>query len=215
MPGFNIMGGGPANAKIESKRMHRWRFTTLGALNRRASVYLQKAQRPHAVIEEAVMHHDQEQVYFAGKHSWEMITLTFYDVTDSSVDASRDIWNWINTVINIQAASANVPTAYKRDSDLEMTNGFGSAVETWKIFNCWPKDVNWNDIDYTNTEIQTVDVSMRFDKALRTGAGGGFFGSLTIGIGDGGISGVSGALGGSIGGAIGDAVGSIGASIGF
>jgi hypothetical protein len=168
MPGFRIGGGGsPADARIESRRKHRWRFTTLGPAGMRDSaIYLMSAQRPHVVTEEAVMHHDQEQVYFAGKHHWEPITLVFYDI-EGGPDSSNEIWNWVLDSVNIPNATVSTPNSYKKNSTLEMTNGVGGVSESWQIFHVWPIDVNWNDLDYTNTEIQTVDVQMKYDRAVK------------------------------------------------
>lgn len=184
MPGFVIAGGGnaqspqAANATIESRRKHRWYFALLAGdfEVRDAKVYLQSAQRPHAVIEEAVMHHDQEQARFAGKHHWEPISLVFYDVMGggaanaggvAEADSSNSVYAWINRCINIYNASASFPAVYKQRSELVMTAPDGSISEAWIMYNCWPLDANWNELDYTSTEIQTIDVSMAYDRAER------------------------------------------------
>ena len=179
MPGFLITTGAKhvgheANsAQAETKRKHRWVFTVFwGGQDTnltRSSVYLQSAQRPHAVTEEVVMHHDEEQAYFAGKYHWEPISLVFYDVADPH-DSSSAIYDWFNKVVDVKQATVSLPSAYKLPSTLNMTSGTGESIEAWELFNCWPIDVNWNDLDYTNTEIQTIDVSMKFDRAVRSGA---------------------------------------------
>lgn len=166
MPGFNIQGGGEANAKIESNRKHRWRFNLASIRNE--CLYLASAQRPHMITEEAVMHHDQEQVYFAGKHHWEPITLVFYDVYGSGgANTSSKIWDWVNESVKVAQASAGVPSAYKKDAKLEMTTADGGVQETWNIYNTWAIDTNWNDLDYSVSEIATIDVSMKYDRAKR------------------------------------------------
>jgi len=177
MPGFAIpysashAGRDAPNARSESKRKHRWIFTVfwnndISSLQN-SSVYLQSAQRPHAVTEEVVMHHDEEQVYFAGKYHWEPLSLVFYDVQDP-VNSSQAIWDWFNAVVDVPNATVALPSDYKKQCKLDMTDGAGGSIELWEIDNCWPIDVNWNDLDYTNTEIQTVDVSMKFDRANKT-----------------------------------------------
>lgn len=159
------------DAKMESKRKHRWIFKVLWDNTNdllTTAVYLQSAQRPHAVVEEAVMHHDQEQAYFAGKYHWEPISLVFYDMgasPNASVNSSNEIWNWFNQVINVSQATVSPPNIYKKESELAMTDGAGGAAEEWKLRNSWPIDINWNDLDYTNTEIQTIDVSLKFERA--------------------------------------------------
>lgn len=172
MPGFNIGGTGGgndgANSKVESRRKHRWAFRH-DRLANREFVYLQAAQRPHVIFEEAVMHHDQEQVYFAGKHHWDPITLTFYDI-QGDPDVSQGIYQWIgggDVVADIPQATVNNPETYKANAELEMRDGQGEPSETWTLYNAWPIDVNWNDLDYSNTEIQTIEVQLKYDRAVR------------------------------------------------
>ena len=168
MPGFKINGqGGEADAKIESNRKHRWKFTIISGGLSKEAVYLSSAQRPHVVVEEAKMEHDQETAYFAGKHHWEPITLVFYDVYGDA-KTSSEIWKWFEKAIKVKSASADVPSAYKKDSKLEMTKADGSTQETWDIYHSWAIDANWNDLDYSNSEIATIDVSMKYDRAVRS-----------------------------------------------
>jgi hypothetical protein len=168
MPGFNIGGDGNgkngANATAEFKRKHRWKFKTLGGLKQEVSVYLVSAQRPHFVAEEVVVHHNQEQMYLPGKQHWEPITLSFYDI-QTPEDASQEIWKWVNETFKIKEANVAIPTDFKKKVNLEMTDGKGTAIEEWTIYNCWPIDVNWNDLDYSNSEVQTIDVQMKYDRA--------------------------------------------------
>lgn len=181
MPGFvgqdyvsaQHSGRDAPQAHAETKRKHRWIFTVFwdGAVAGlgQSSTYLQSAQRPHPVTEEVVMHHDEEQAYFAGKYHWEPISLVFYDV-QTPVNASASIYAWFNQVINIPQATVATPASYKKRCVLDMTDGTGSSIEKWILYHCWPIDVNWNDLDYTNTEIQTIDVSMKFDRAEQEAA---------------------------------------------
>lgn len=172
MPGFNICGTGegPA-ATMETRRKHRWVFEALiddGIFPRAERLILQKAQRPNFKFEEPEMHHNQEVAYFAGKQSWEPITLTWYDA-EQPADVSQSIWNWIELVVNFAQADVNPPAAYKKEALLGMTSGIGYATsEQWRLCNCWPKSTNWGELDYTNTEIATIDCEMRFDRAMKT-----------------------------------------------
>lgn len=172
MPGFVINGtGGPGpNHMVETRRKHRWVFETLGTgagtLGSPMLLLLREATRPHPTVEEPVMHHNQEQAYFAGKHSWESSKLVWYD-GEQSPDVSGEIWNWLNGVINISAVTVGVPGSYKKEATLQMLRGDGSPSETWRLFGCWPQEINWNTLDYTDTEIQTIEVTLRFDRAVR------------------------------------------------
>lgn len=172
MPGFAIGGRGginsPANT-TETRRRHRWVFETLGTLaaGRQVLILLKSAGRPHSTIEEVEMHHDQEKVWFAGKHSWEPITLTWYDA-EQAPDVSSAIWDWLNTVIDIPGATTATPSSYKGgNATLSMLSANGAVNESWTMFGVWPQDVNWQDLDYTNTEIQEIEVTIRYDRAER------------------------------------------------
>ncbi len=168
MPGFIIHGtGGPGPANtVETRRKHRWTFQTLADRRNPIILLLKEASRPNLTIEEPVMHHNQEQAYFAGKHSWESLKMVWYD-GEQPDDVSKDMWDWVNIAVNIPAVTVALPSAYKKDAKLQMLDGMGSAKETWSLYGCWPQNSNWNTLDYESTDIQTIEVTMRYDRAER------------------------------------------------
>ena len=164
MPGFQI-GKGAANrpaANKEIRRKHRWELTIDGMAGSKSVMYLQKASRPAFKFEEVPMHHDQEVVWFAGKQTWDPITITFYDVQDAP-DTSADVYKWLLSVVDISKAEVKAPTAYKQKAGIK---DLGNN-EKWTLYNAWPKEVNWQDLDYTNTALQQIDVVLRYDRAVR------------------------------------------------
>lgn len=168
MPGFQIVGGetnSPGNM-IETRRKHRWLFQTLSPFNSAGLLILKEAARPHFTFEEPEMHHDQEKVYFAGKQSWEAIKLVWYD-SEQPQDCSKNVYDWLQRVVTLASATVNIPSAYKALANLQSTAASGSATETWALYGAWAKDVNWNALDYAATEIQTIEASMRYDRAIR------------------------------------------------
>ena len=181
MPGFNL-GGGDAKKdiwnKAEFRRKHRWRVTIGGPANVSAAswLYLQKCSRPAFKYNEAIVHHDQEQAYFAGKQEWETITFTFYDVEKGGNDVgdiSNGIHEWVakggeGAVADHGKATVKLPEEYKRPLVLQMTDGQGEPTEEWTLKGAWPASVNWQDLDYSNTEVQLIEVVIRFDRAEKT-----------------------------------------------
>lgn len=175
MPGFNIGGGSSAEQKsnvAEPRRKHRWRVTSLGdVLGSGQLVYLEKANRPKFKYAEAVMHHNQEEAYFAGKQTWEQLSWTFYDVENP--DVSDAIANWVTTVTTSFRDPAAVtvvatPSEYKKDGTLEMVRGNGDVSEQWRLFGVWPLDIDWQDLDYSQSEIQRIVVTCKVDKCVKT-----------------------------------------------
>lgn len=176
MPGFNIApyGGGysaqgPSNV-LETRRKHRWVFETIGrgtgSFSQSELLVLQSASRPSFKFEEPEMHHNQEVARFAGKQDWEPVTLTWYDVQQDP-DVSRGVYMWIETVVNMFSIKVAHPRLYKRTASLLMVDGSGQTTEKWTMLGTWPSACNWQELDYTSTDIQTLEATMRFDRAVR------------------------------------------------
>jgi hypothetical protein len=128
---------------------------------------LREASRPNFKFEEPDMHHNQEQVYFAGKQSWDPIKLVWYDL-EQNVDSSAEMWKWVQSVAEFQGnLPVNLPSKYKAEADLSMVDGAGNANEQWAIYGAWPKETNWQDLNYTSTDLATIECSMRFDRAMK------------------------------------------------
>jgi len=174
MPGFNIQGSwseGP-NAQTEVRRKHRWTFEVPSGTDPQANkavMWLAKAARPKFKFVEAIAHHDQEQAYWAGKTEWDPINLSFYDA-EQDPDVSEFVWDWVNKVVNIYDVTAmepGGPEGYKKKGEIKMWGNFGTITENWELWNCWPQEANWQELDYSSSDIALVDVTLRFDRAIR------------------------------------------------
>ena len=175
MPGFNISSGfqNQKNSVSEPRRKHRWIMETLGPLTPTEALYLQKASRPSFKYDEVEMHHDQEKAYFAGKQEWEAMALGWYDI-EQDPDVSEAVAKWLNIIttnfLNVgNLTGVALPSAYKKEAKLSMTSGEqGSVNESWTLYNCWPSTTNWGDLDYTTSDIAMIEMTLRFDRAVRT-----------------------------------------------
>ena len=173
MPGFIINGtGGPGPAHtVETRRKHRWAWSAMGlgggSFSTEVLLLLKEASRPHPVFNRAELHHNQEQAYFAGKHYWEPIRLVWYDAEQPN-DASKQVWDWVNSVCNISAVTLPRPNGYKVEGKLEMLDGAGGANETWAMYGCWPHDPNWGGLDYADTDIAQLEVTISVDRCVKT-----------------------------------------------
>lgn len=190
MPGFNLGTGGDVepSAKAELRRKHRWLFVA-GFMEPGEYAFLKTAARPSIKIEEAKMAHDQETAFFAGRHTWDPITLEFYDAMNPK-DISSKIYAWLNEggatagspavfnalgVVGTPQVSVNPPDKYKIDVEMQMIDGMGQPKEKWTLYNAWPKEINWGDLSYESSEIATVKVTLIFDRAVREDGGQNMF----------------------------------------
>lgn len=112
------------------------------------------------------MHHNQEVARFAGKQDWEPITLIWYDA-EQDPDIGRGVYQWIETVVNMFSIKVAHPRLYKRTASLLMLTGSGATSERWTMLGTWPASCNFQELDYTSTDIQTLEATMRFDRAIR------------------------------------------------
>jgi len=181
IPGFNInpFGGGysaqgPANT-VEVRRKHRWVFETLGrgtgVFSQSELLVLQSASRPSFKFEEPEMHHNQEVARFAGKQDWDPVTLVWYDV-EQDPDISRGIYHWIETVVDMHSIKVAHPRFYKKTAALVMLDGSGQTTEQWSLMGTWPAASNFQELDYTSTDLMTVEATMRYDRAVRSKSDG-------------------------------------------
>lgn len=177
MPGFNVQGvgggyspQGPSN-NIEVRRKHRWVLETLGrgvgVFSQAELLVLQSASRPSFKFEEPEMHHNQEVARFAGKQDWDPVTLVWYD-TEQSPDISAGIYQWLETVSNMESVAVAHPRFYKRTASLLWLDGTGQETERWTMYGTWPASVNWQEGDYTSTDLMTIEATMRYDRAVRS-----------------------------------------------
>lgn len=178
MPGFNVggIGGGSIPNTVEVRRKHRWVFETLGRssndlFNETALLMLQSASRPSFKFEQPEMHHNQEVVRFAGKQDWDPVTLVWYD-GEQNPDVSGEVYKWLTSVVDLQLIEVALPSDYKMTASLTMLVGAtlespGTASEKWIMYGTWPAEVNWQELDYTSTDLMTIEATMRYDRALR------------------------------------------------
>jgi len=176
MPGFNVApfngsyeGIGPSN-NIETRRTNRWVMEFLGrgagVFSQTELLLLESAGRPKFEIEELPMHHNQETVFFAGKHKFSPIKLKWYDA-EQDPDISKGVYHWVETVISIGTMNVAHPRFYKRNASIRMLDGTGQPNEVWSMIGCWPKDVDWGDLDYSSSKICMISCTMRYDRAVR------------------------------------------------
>lgn len=171
MPGFSISGkgSGPDTNNLEPRRLHRWTFTASSVANLdKVTVFLKSATRPKFSFTQDEVHRKQEVIYLAGKQVWDPVEIVFYDI-EKNYDSSQIIFNWVDSISSLSDGSTNVvpPDNYKKTCELSMVSGNNQKNETWKLYNCWPAEINWNQLNYEDSGIATITVTLRYDRAVR------------------------------------------------
>jgi hypothetical protein len=172
----NMGIGELANPLTIFKRQFRW---TLGfnvaCLNGGGigESFVKTAARPNIQIEETEINFLNAKMWIPGKGAWQEMEVTYYDVAN---DALRGLWLWINAVYQIIEGSNNqvVPPSvmkkrmgsrlndYTGTGTLRLYDGCGGVIETWLLYNAWPKNIDFGTLDMAQSEICEVKMTMRY-----------------------------------------------------
>ena len=108
-------------------------------------------------------------IKLAGKYSWGDITVNLRD--DAGGNVSRLVGEQLQKQLDfMEMASAASGIDYKFLTRFEVLDGGNAAgeaiaLETWEIYGCYLKEVNYGNMDYGANEAATVSMVMRFDNA--------------------------------------------------
>ena len=173
----NGMGFNYGNKKLDSedvyfKRRYRWMFHIKGVCGGEdaTSPLLPpgKAGRPSLSFKEMDAQHITETVYFPGKPEWKPISLTLYDI---KTERFNPVIQWIAKMYNVgekvswNSGSNDKNRQFKRECTIDLYDGIGNIVEQWKLENVWPISIDFGDLDFGSSDILTIDLQLRYDRA--------------------------------------------------
>lgn len=174
-----------ASNEIETARKYRWIFESLssniapqsplGTLTDGLLIYAHKCGRPTYETEEFTVHHGQSEIVRPGKVKWNPIEIAFYEkVKSTSVEngvnvgyneAAYRIYSWWRLMIDTSTNYTYPSSNYTKDAIIKQLDGTGNNIYSFNLYNCWPQKVSPADLDYTNTQISEIVVTLRYDKA--------------------------------------------------
>jgi hypothetical protein len=148
------------------KRKFRWTFELFGfCANEKNTVpehFVNVASRPNLEIEETEINHLNAKTWIPGKASWQTITVTYLDVAHQEM---QSLWNWLATVYDF-TDPIKLRMGERRDWDatgvLSMYDGCGVLLETWEMKRVFPTGINFGDLDYSSSDIATIELTLRY-----------------------------------------------------
>lgn len=177
---------GPSNL-VDTARKYRWIFESLTSAaapvapfgeNRGTDgilLYAHKCGRPTYETEDVVIHSGLTEIHRPGKVKWNPIEMSFYEkIYSSSVnngfntgynEVADKIYTWWRAMIDTSYNLTYSPSLYTKDAVLKQLDGAGSTIYTYFLYNCWPIKVSPDDLDYSNSDISEITVTIRYDKA--------------------------------------------------
>jgi len=151
--------------------------------------------RPQVDFGEVVLDVYNSKVYLAGKHEWQAVTINLRD--DAQGNVTKLIGGQIQKQMDfVEQASAASGQDYKFQINYEVLDGGNgtltpNVLETWELYGCFIKNVNYNNMDYKTSDPVSIQLQIRFDNAIQsplssgigTNVGRAFGGVAVTGIG--------------------------------
>lgn len=167
------------NPNVFFKRKYRWTFSLNTPCGKVSENIVKVAARPQLNIEELEINYLQGKMWIPGRASWETLTVTYYDVSAQSEDAST-LYCWLKTVHEFHdpnklrqssvpgsgvQAGANPGGGWAASAVLSLYDGTGQTAETWKLGMIFPTSIQWGDLDYSSNDEATIELTLRYSTA--------------------------------------------------
>jgi len=166
----------PTQGLLMPKLQYRFRVTFLGLGISQPTTELTKQvmdfNRPQVTFENIDLPIYNSTIRLAGKHSWQDISCKVRD--DAGGNVSRLVGEQLQKQLDfMEQSSAASGIDYKFTTVFEVLDGGNGAnapvaLETWTIYGCYLRDVNYDAASYASNEVMTVTMSIRYDNALQT-----------------------------------------------
>ena len=170
---INMGIGRVGGLDIIHKRKFRWTFGVERDGGKRVPAsFVKVAARPQIEVEETEINFLNAKTYIPGKGTWQSITITYYDVTSLDGIGNEELWGWLasvyNFIDNVALTQSSRRRCYGGTGIITMYDGCGQELEEWRLFDCWPQAMNFGELDYSQSEEATIEVTLRYSNVKYT-----------------------------------------------
>lgn len=123
-----------------------------------------KTPVPHYELNEIEIRKGNSSVWYAGTPTFSEGTLEVDDMIGANSKAVLESWqNLAYNVLNDQGGRA---INYKKNCTLIEYTSDHVKVRSWKLIGCWIKGISENDYDKESDDLQRVQATIRYDRAI-------------------------------------------------
>jgi len=132
--------------------------------------------RPQVSFEQIDLPIYNSTVKIAGKHTWADTTCNIRD--DAAANVQKLVGEQLQKQLDfMEMASAASGIDYKFLTKFEVLDGGNGAdtpvvLESWELYGCYLKEVNYNDANYGSNEAMTISMTITYDNAAQVVGGG-------------------------------------------
>ena len=147
----------------EPKRKNRWvlRFPSELGIQ---EWFVSTAARPQITQEATEIPFLNTSTYVVGRFVWNTISVTFRDPIGPS--ASQALMEWVRLHSESVTGRQGYAAGYKKDLELEMLDPTGVVVEKWILQGTFLSDVNFNNLDYSSSDLADITATLRPDRCI-------------------------------------------------
>ena len=169
---FGVPTDSSAGTTLMPKLQYRFRvrFTGFAAEHKEVTQNVISTSRPNLTHEEVVVDSYNSKIYLAGKHTWDPITIVFRD--DMSSRVIKKLGAQLNRQVDHADQSSSISgNAYKFGVQIETLDGANGATkpsvfDNWTLQGCFITNVQYGDLNYADSSMVQVTLSIRFDNAI-------------------------------------------------
>jgi hypothetical protein len=125
--------------------------------------FVKLAARPSLTIEETEINYLNGKTWIPGKASWETITVTYID---AAVTELQPLYNWLASVYNfsdpVGLSMGSQRQDYTAIGVIYTYDGCGTPLEEWVLQDMWPQAINWGELDMGDSELLTIELTLRY-----------------------------------------------------
>lgn len=184
-------GAGSNQSLLMPKLQYRFRVILenfgAGADVRELTRQVVDVTRPNLSFEQITIDAYNSRTYLAGKHTWEPITLNLREDVNSNVQ--RAVGQQLQRQFDFyEQSSAASGATYKFITKIEILDGgngnfTANVLDRYELVGCYIESANYNTLAYSTNDPVQIALTIRYDNAIQTDAGGAIVGGVGEGVG--------------------------------
>ena len=133
--------------------------------------------KPNVSFQEITLNSYNSQVYLAGRHSWQAVSVNIRE--DATGIVQKLVAEQLQKQFDFyESSSAASGVDYKFLTRIEILDGGNGAytpnvLETWEMYGCFLVSANYGNLAYSANEAVQIGLSIRYDNAIQIPQGSG------------------------------------------
>lgn len=170
--GLGALGNGLAIYKRKFRYTFEIEYCCASGGKQVASSFIKTASRPNIDIDEVEINYLNGVTWIPGKGKWQTMTVTYYDVASSTGNlgavSTLGLLGWLASVYDftdpVCLPMGGALQDYEGLARITLYDGCGNPLEAWILQHCWPKAINFGELDMGSSDECTIEITLRYSQ---------------------------------------------------